>query len=82
MTANLREKINLLNSLQQQADIEAFQLQLAIRYASESSGDAQVDAQLKAHAENARAQLLAVNRRIVVNQDELQRLQAELQSTP
>jgi hypothetical protein len=77
-TANLREKINTLNQLMLQADLEAFQLGLVVQAAEESSGDQQVDKQLQSHAENARAQLLAVSRRIAVYQATMKPLQEEL----
>jgi len=77
-TPNLREKINTLNTLLQQADLEAFQLGLTVQCAADTSGDPQVDTQLKAHAQNASAQLLAVKRRISVCQAALAPLQAEL----
>lgn len=77
-TTNLREKINVLTTLLQQADLEAFQLELTVQCAAESSGDAQVDTQLRAHAQNASAQLLAVKRRVAVCQAALDPLQAEL----
>lgn len=80
-TTNLREKINVLNTLLQQADLESFQLGLTIECANESTGDAQIDAQLKSHAQNAAAQLVAVKRRIAVCQDALAPLQAELDAT-
>lgn len=80
-TTNLREKINTLNSLLQQADLEAFQLGLTIECANESTGDAQIDAQLKSHAQNASAQLVAVKRRIAVCNAALAPLQAELEAT-
>ena len=77
-TPNLREKINTLSTLLMQADLEAFQLGLTVECASDSTGDAQVDAQLKSHAQNASAQLLAVKRRVAVCQAALEPLQAEL----
>lgn len=80
-TSNLREKINTLQNLLQQVDLESFQLGLVIRTAEQSSGDTQVDAQLKAHAENARTQMFAVNRRTAVYQEALAPLQAELQAS-
>jgi len=80
-TINLREKINILNTLLQQADLEAFQLGLTVQCAAESSGDVQVDTQLQAHAQNASTQLIAVKRRITVCQAALEPLQAELNAS-
>lgn len=81
-TSNIREKINTLQSLLQQADIESFQLGLVIKTAEQSSGDAQVDAQLQAQAQNARTQMFAVSRRVAVYREALTPLQVELQATP
>jgi len=80
-TTNLREKINTLNNLLLQADLEAFQLRLTVEVAKEPTGDAQIDAQLKAQAQNAAAQIVAVKRRITVCEEALGPLQAELDAT-
>jgi hypothetical protein len=80
-TDNLREKINTLNTLLQQSDLEAFQLQLIVQAAEGTTGDPQVDAQLRSHAQNAKATLLAIARRVTVYREALGPLQAELAGT-
>lgn len=77
-TEFLREKINVLNNMVQQAVLEQFQLQIAIEVASQSTGDAQIDANLLAAATNAKGQLLACERRLVVCRARLIELQTEL----
>lgn len=77
-TEFLREKINTAAQMIQQAVLEQFQLELAVAVAAESTGDAQVDANMQAMATNARAQLLAVNRRLAVYRSKLDALNAEL----
>ena len=77
-TDYLREKINILNNLIQQSALERFQLSLIIKAASSSAGDAQVDQNLQAAATNAKAQLLACERRLAVYTEELAPLNAEL----
>lgn len=77
-TDYLREKINILNNMIQQAALEQFQLNLLIKVASVTAGDAQVDQQLQASATNAKAQLLACERRLAVYREELAPLNIEL----
>ena len=77
-TDYLREKINILNNMIQQAALEQFQLNLLIKVASVTAGDAQVDQQLQASATNAKAQLLECERRLAVYREELAPLNIEL----
>lgn len=77
-TEFLREKINMLNGLIQQSTLESFQLSLVIKAAAGTSGDAQIDQNLAAAATNARAQLLASERRLAVYREELGPLNDEL----
>jgi hypothetical protein len=80
-TPNLREKINQLNQWLMQADLEKFALELQIQMTEVSTGDAQVDQQLAGQAQNAKAAMLGVDRRIAVYQAALDPLQAELAPT-
>lgn len=77
-TANLREKINQLNQWLVNADLEKFALELQVQLASTTTGDVQVDQQLAGQAQNAKAALLGVNRRIDVYQATLAPLVTEL----
>lgn len=77
-TDYLREKINILNNMIQQAVLEQFQLNLLIKVAASTTGDAQVDQQLQAAATNAKAQLLACERRLAVYREEIGPLNTEL----
>lgn len=77
-TEFLREKINILNNMIQQVVLEQFQLNLLVKVAAASTGDAQVDQNLQASATNAKAQLLACERRLAVYREELAPLNVEL----
>lgn len=77
-TDYLREKINILNNMIQQAVLEQFQLNLLVKIAADTTGDAQVDQNLQAAATNAKAQLLSCERRLAVYREELAPLNAEL----
>ncbi len=77
-TEYLREKINILNGMIQQTTLEQFQLDLVVKIAASSTGDAQVDQNLQASATNAKAQLASCARRLDVYRDELAPLVAEL----
>lgn len=77
-TEFLREKINILNGMIQQTTLEQFQLNLLIKVAADTTGDAQVDQNLQAAATNAKAQLLSCERRLAVYRAEIAPLNAEL----
>lgn len=77
-TEYLREKINVLNSMIQQTALEQFQLGLVIKIASATTGDTQVDQNMQASATNARAQIMACERRLAVYREELAPLVSEL----
>lgn len=77
-TEFLREKINVLNNMIQQAALEQFQLSLVVKIASSSTGDAQIDQNLQAAATNAKAQITACERRLAVYREELAPLNVEL----
>lgn len=77
-TEFLREKINILNGMIQQTVLEQFQLSLVVKVASTTTGDAQIDQNMHANATNAKAQLLACERRLTVYREELAPLVAEL----
>lgn len=77
-TDYLREKINILNNMIQQAVLEQFQLNLLIKIAADTTGDGQVDQNLQASATNAKAQMLACERRLAVYRAEIAPLNAEL----
>ena len=77
-TEYLREKINVLNSMIQQTALEQFQLGLVIKVASATTGDTQVDQNMQASATNARAQIMACERRLAVYREELAPLVSEL----
>lgn len=77
-TEFLREKINTVAQLIQQAELERFQLDLAVQVAAISTGDAQVDQNMQSMATNAKAQLLACNRRLATYRPVLDALNAEL----
>lgn len=80
-TEYLREKINVLTQLDQQTALEAYQHELVLKIASQSSGDDQVDANFAASAQNSKAVLLACNRRRAVYQAELAALNAEVNAS-
>ena len=77
-TEFLREKINVLTQLDQQAALEAFQHELVVQIAADTTGDAQVDANMASNAQNSKAVLLACARRRTVYRAQLQALNAEL----
>lgn len=78
MTSNINEKINQLNQWLVQADMEMFAYDTQVRLSAESAGDAQVDAQFKMAADNAKVGMLATQRKIAVYKELLSVLQAEL----
>ena len=77
-TQHIREKINTLNNLILNEDVQCFTQQLVVDAAAKSTGDAQVDQQMQAAAQNAKAVVLASQRRLQTFQDSLTVLQAEL----
>ena len=77
-TEFLREKINILNGMIQQTTLEQFQLDLVVKIASSTTGDAQIDQNMQANATNAKAQIAACERRLAVYREELAPLNAEL----
>lgn len=78
-TEFLREKINILNGMIQQTTLEQFQLALIVKLAASTTGDAQIDQNLQASATNAKAQLLACERRLTVYREEIAPLNTELE---
>lgn len=77
-TEFLREKINTVAQLIQQTELERFQFDLTVQVAAVSTGDAQVDQNMQSMATNAKAQLLACNRRLATYRPVLESLNAEL----
>ena len=76
-TEFLREKINSLNQLVLNEAISVFQQQLQVDAAAKPTGDVQVDQNLRALAQNAKAVILAGNARLVTYRATLSTLQAE-----
>ncbi len=78
-TEFLREKINVLNGMIQQTALEQFQMNLVLKIAATTTGDAQIDQNFQSAATNAKAQILACDRRLEVYRTELAQLSAELE---
>lgn len=77
-TEHLREKMNQLTNLILNEDVQVFTQQLQIEAAQRITGDNGVDQQLQAAASNARATVLAAQRRLEVYRLALAKLNDEL----
>lgn len=79
-TDYLMEKINHLKGQIQQDSMQKFVHDLAIQDAASSSGNSEVDKQLKVQADSALGSITLLNRRIGVRQALLDTYQAEWDS--
>lgn len=78
-TDHLREKINMLDQLICNEDVQLLQHQLIVKAAETSTGDAQVDKQImQTNAANSQAQIKAITARLSVYKAERDSLNAEL----
>lgn len=78
-TENLREKLNALNNWIVSEDVQVFQHEMLIEAAKESTGDKQVDSQMKTMAQNAKSVCLASGMRLKVYRKNLSALEKELE---
>lgn len=74
------QRLNTAKQLLEAETIQAYQQELIIKDAEVLTGDDSIDRDLKRQAETARRQLLAVQRRITVRKEEIERLTTEIQA--
>lgn len=77
-TEHLREKINALTNWIASEALQIFQHELLVEAASKTSGDKQVDEQMRTMAQNAKSVILASSRRLAVYKAKQAELEAEL----
>ncbi len=80
-TEFLRERINMIVQLTQAEVLNIEQHELLIKASEKGSGDAQVDRVMVGNAQNARAVVLASQRRLQTYKDRLDELTKELKTS-
>jgi hypothetical protein len=78
-TEHIREKINLLNNAITSEALQIYQHECLVEAASQSTGDKQVDEQIKTQAQNSKSVILGSERRLAVYRARHAALQAELE---
>lgn len=80
-TEHIREKLNALSNLIASEALQIFQHEMLIEAAAVSTGDKQVDTQMRTQAQNSKSVVLASQRRLAVYTARQAELQKELDAS-
>lgn len=80
-TEHIREKLNALTNLIAAESLQIFQHELLVEAAAATTGDKQVDSQMRTQAQNSKSVILASQRRLVVYKAKQAELQKELDAS-
>lgn len=81
-TEHIREKINMLNNIICNEDVQLLQNQLIVKAAEATTGDLQVDQQIMLpNASNSKVQIMAITARLAVYKAARDELTAELNAS-